>query len=99
MARNHLPGGQDMSQFAQGSFSETAYNGVGFGLGFANRVNPMENGSPCSAGTYYWGGMASTLFWVDPQEELIALFMTQLIPSASFNFRGQLESIIYGALN
>jgi CubicO group peptidase (beta-lactamase class C family) len=99
MTRNHLPGGQDMSQFAQGTFSETAYNGVGFGLGFASRVNSLENGTPCSAGTYYWGGLASTLFWVDPKEELIVLFLTQLIPSASFNFRGQLESIIYGALN
>ncbi|MFT6958557.1 MAG: CubicO group peptidase (beta-lactamase class C family) [Halieaceae bacterium] len=99
MTRNHLPGGQDMSQFAQGTFSETAYNGVGFGLGFANRVSPLVNGSPCSAGTYYWGGMASTLFWVDPHEDLIVLFMTQLVPSASFNFRGQLESIIYGALS
>ena len=99
MTRNHLPGGQDMSQFAQGTFSETAYNGVGFGLGFANRGNPLENGTPCSEGTYYWGGLASTLFWVDPKEELIALFLTQLIPSASFNFRGQLESIIYGAIN
>ncbi len=99
MTRNHLPGGQDLTDFAQGSFSETAYSGVGFGLGFANRVDAVANGSPCSNGSYYWGGMASTLFWVDPQEDLIVLFMTQLIPSATFNFRGQLESIIYGALN
>jgi CubicO group peptidase (beta-lactamase class C family) len=99
MTRNHLPGGQDMSRFALGSFSETAYNGVGFGLGFANRLDPAANGSPCSEGSYYWGGLASTLFWVDPREELIVIFMTQLIPSSIFNFRGQLESIIYGALN
>ena len=99
MTCNHLPGGQDMSRFALGSFSETAYNGVGFGLGFANRLDPAANGSPCSEGSYYWGGLASTLFWVDPREELIVIFMTQLIPSSIFNFRGQLESIIYGALN
>jgi len=42
--------------------------------------------------------LASTLFWVDPAEELVVVFMTQLIPSSTFNFRGQLENIIYGAL-
>jgi len=99
MTRNHLPGGQDMSRLALGSFSETAYHGVGFGLGFANRLDCAANGSPCSEGSYYWGGLASTLFWIDPREELIVVFMTQLIPSSTFNIRGQLESIIYGALN
>ena len=66
MTRNHIPGGADMSTFATGSFSETVYGGVGFGLGFANKVNPVANGYPCSVGSFYWGGLASTLFWVDP---------------------------------
>ena len=44
------------------------------------------------------GGLASTLFWVDPAEELVVVFMTQLMPSRTFNFRGQLENIIYAAL-
>jgi len=98
MTHNHLPGGQDMSQFATGSFSETAYGGVGFGLGFANKLDPVRNGFPASVGSYFWGGLASTLFWVDPQEDLAVVFMTQLIPSSTFNFRGQLESIVYAAL-
>jgi CubicO group peptidase (beta-lactamase class C family) len=98
MTRNHIPGGADMSTFATGSFSETVYGGVGFGLGFANKVNPVANGYPCSVGSFYWGGLASTLFWVDPKEELIVVFMTQLIPSSTFNFRGQLESLVYAAL-
>ncbi len=98
MTRNHLPGGMDMSQFATGSFSETVYEGVGFGLGFANKVDPVRNGFPASVGSYFWGGLASTLFWVDPQEDLVVVFLTQLIPSSTFNFRGQLESIIYAAL-
>lgn len=68
MTRNHLPGGQDMSRLALGSFSETAYHGVGFGLGFANRLDCAANGSPCSEGSYYWGGLASTLFWIDPRK-------------------------------
>ena len=98
MTRNHLPGGVDMSQIATGSFSETIYEGVGFGLGFANKLDPVGNGFPCSVGSYFWGGLASTLFWVDPTEELVVVFLTQLIPSSTFNFRGQLESIVYAAL-
>jgi hypothetical protein len=43
-------------------------------------------------------GAASTAFWIDPLESLIAIFMTQLMPSGTFDFRGQLESIIYPAL-
>lgn len=98
MVSNHLPDGADMTAFATGSFSESSNAGVGFGLGFATKIDPVRNGHAASAGTFYWGGMASTLFWVDPAEELIVIFMTQLIPSSTFNFRGQLEDIIYGAL-
>ena len=98
MIGNHLPGGADMSAYATGSFSETVYQGVGFGLGFANKLNAFDNGSPASVGSYFWGGLASTLFWVDPTEELVVIFMTQLMPSSIFNFRGQLESLVYAAL-
>jgi CubicO group peptidase (beta-lactamase class C family) len=98
MTRNHLPGGVDMGQFATGSFSETIYEGVGFGLGFASKLDPVGNGFPCSVGSYFWGGLASTLFWVDPVEELVVVFLTQLMPSSTFNFRGQLENIVYAAL-
>ena len=95
MRRNHLPG--DLSTMAMGAFSETAYEGVGFGLGFATSLDTVATGT-LGAGDYYWGGAASTIFWVDPHEDLIAIFMTQLMPSATFNFRGQLKNIIYGAI-
>ncbi len=98
MTRNHLPGGADMAALATGGFSETSNAGVGFGLGFATKLDPVRNGYPGSTGIFFWGGMASTLFWVDPLEELVVIFMTQLTPSSTFNFRGQLENIIYGAL-
>jgi len=98
MTRNHLPGGVDLSQVARGSFAETAYEGVGFGLGFATRINPVDNASLGSVGDFFWGGMASTLFWVDPVEDMVVVFMTQLMPSGTFNFRGQLQSIIYSAI-
>ena len=57
----------------------------------------MQAGS-IGAGDYYWGGAASTIFWVDPNEDLVAIFMTQLMPRAAFNFRGQLKNIIYSAI-
>jgi len=98
MTSNHIPGGADMSDFATGSFSESAYEGVGFGLGFATKVDAVKNGHPASRGSYLWGGLASTLFWVDPAEELVVIFMTQLMPSSTFNFRGQLENMVYAAL-
>jgi CubicO group peptidase (beta-lactamase class C family) len=97
MTRNHLTGGSDLSKMAIGAFSETAYEGVGFGLGFAMTLDEVSAGT-IAAGDYYWGGAASTIFWVDPKEDLVAIFMTQLIPSATFNFRGQLKSIIYSAI-
>jgi CubicO group peptidase (beta-lactamase class C family) len=97
MHRNHLAGGKDLASMAIGAFSETAYEGVGFGLGFAMTLGEVEAGT-LGAGDYYWGGAASTIFWVDPKEDLVAVFMTQLMPSATFNFRGQLKNIIYSAI-
>lgn len=97
MHMNHLAGGKDLTQMALGSFSETANEGVGFGLGFASSMGQVETGS-LGVGDYYWGGAASTIFWVDPKEDLYVVFMTQLMPSGTFNFRGQLKSIVYSSI-
>ncbi|WP_332772442.1 serine hydrolase domain-containing protein [Phenylobacterium sp.] len=97
MHMNHLAGGKDLSTMALGTFSETTNDGVGFGLGFASTMGQVETGS-LGVGDYFWGGAASTIFWVDPKEDLCAVFMTQLMPSGTFNFRGQLKSLIYSAI-
>jgi len=97
MHRNHLKDGKDLTQMAIGGFSETANEGVGFGLGFASTLDSVKAGA-LGCGDYYWGGAASTIFWVDPKEDLTVVFMTQLMPSGAFNFRGQLKSIIYSAI-
>lgn len=97
MRQNHLTGGKDLSEMAIGILAETPYDGIGFGLGFAMTLDNVKAGT-IGAGDYYWGGAASTIFWVDPVEDLVAIFMTQLVPSATFNFRGQLKSIIYSAI-
>lgn len=97
MRKNHLSGGRTLTDMAIGAFSETAYDGVGFGLGFAMTLSEVASGA-LGEGEYYWGGAASTIFWVDPKEDLVVIFMTQLMPSATFNFRGQLKNIIYSAI-
>ena len=98
MTQNHLGGHRDLAQMAMGSFSETAYEGIGFGLGFAMNLSEVASGQ-IGAGDFYWGGAASTIFSVDPSEALVIIFMTQLMPSSTFNFRGQLKNIVYGAID
>jgi len=97
MHRNHLKDGRDLTSMAIGGFSETANEGVGFGLGFAMTLDGVKNGS-LGEGDYYWGGAASTIFWVDAVEDLTVVFMTQMMPSGLFNFRGQLKSIVYSSI-
>jgi CubicO group peptidase (beta-lactamase class C family) len=98
MTRNHLPDGKDLTELSVGAFSETPYEGTGFGLGFSVRLDPVQSGVIGSAGEYAWGGAASTIFWIDPSEDLIAIFLTQLMPSHTFNFRGQLQTIVYSSI-
>jgi CubicO group peptidase (beta-lactamase class C family) len=99
MSLNHLPGGGDLQQFAvPGGYGEVGFPGMGFGLTVAVSKGPAATGVIGSTGEYMWGGAASTIFWVDPAEDLTVVFMTQLLPSGLFNFRGQLKSLIYPAL-
>ncbi len=99
MTVNHLPAGRSMSDFAlPGGYGEVGFDGMGFGLTMAVSKGPAATGVIGSAGEFMWGGAASTIFWVDPAEELIVVFMTQLLPSGTFNFRGQLKSLVYPAI-
>jgi CubicO group peptidase (beta-lactamase class C family) len=98
MGSNHLPGGADLTQMSRSLFSESTNAGVGFGLGFAVVFDPPKTLIPCSMGEFYWGGMASTAFWIDPVEEVTAVFMTQLIPSSTYPIRRELRTLVYAAL-
>ena len=97
MRLNHLPGGKDLASTDVALLELRGSVGVGFGLGFASTIDQVATGA-LSRGDYYWGGAASTVFWVDPIEDLWVVFMTQLMPSNSFDFRGQLRSLVYSAL-
>ncbi len=98
MARNHLPGGADLAQFGRPLFAETPFDGQGFGLGFSVVVDPAATRVLCSAGEFAWGGAASTSFWVDPVEDVTAVFMTQLLPSSTYPIRSQLRQLVYSSL-
>ena len=98
MTKNHLPGDVDLTEMAQGTFAETPYEGVGFGLGFSVNLGPARTGAAGSPGEFAWGGAASTAFWIDPVEDLVVIFLTQLMPSRVYDFRAQLRAITYGSI-
>ncbi|MNX64531.1 Esterase EstB [compost metagenome] len=98
MTMNHLPGKSDLSSLSQSLFSETQNGGVGFGLGFAVTEDVAKAMIPGSAGEYYWGGMFSTGFFIDPVEKLHMVFMTQLSPSLLYPIRRELKTLIYSSL-
>lgn len=98
MTANHLPGGQDLTQMSKSLFSEAEMAGIGFGLGFATTIDSAATLTPCSTGDFYWGGMYSTAFFVDPVEDIIMIFMTQLMPSSTYPVRREIKTMIYSAL-
>ncbi|HYE27447.1 MAG TPA: serine hydrolase domain-containing protein [Allosphingosinicella sp.] len=98
MTVNHLPGGADLTEMSRSLFSEAVNAGQGFGLGFAVNLDPARTMLPGTKGEYYWGGMFSTAFFVDPVERLHMIFMAQLMPSSTYPIRRQLKTLIYSAL-
>jgi CubicO group peptidase (beta-lactamase class C family) len=55
------------------------------------------NHLPGGKGDFFWGGAASTFFWVDPVEDLTVVFMTQLLPSSAYAVRRELRTLVYSA--
>jgi len=98
MASNHLPDHKDLTEMSQSAFSETTYQGVGFGLGFSVILDPVKTQSLTDIGEYGWGGAASTVFWVNPKEEMVVIFLTQLLPSSTYQVRRELRSLVYSSL-
>jgi CubicO group peptidase (beta-lactamase class C family) len=99
MTANHLPGGSSIAAMSKSLFSEAAYEGIGFGLGFATTMQASATLMPGSDGDFFWGGAASTFFWIDPEEDLVGIFMTQLIPSSTYPVRREVRTMVYAALD
>jgi CubicO group peptidase (beta-lactamase class C family) len=96
MVSNHMGG--DLASRGQAHFSETTFEGIGFGLGISVMLDPARAKIVGSPGEFAWGGMASTAFWVDPVEEMTVILMTQLVPSSGYTLRRQLRVLSYAAL-
>ena len=99
MTANHLPGGGDLTKHSKSLVSEADNAGIGFGLGFACNIDPAATLIPGSKGEFYWGGMYSTAFLVDPVEDIIMIFMTQLMPSSTYPVRREIRTMMYAALS
>ncbi len=98
MRCNQLPDNRDMASMGQAVWSESNYAGVGFGLGFAVVLDPVKAGLLTSAGEHHWGGAASTFFWIDPEEDMYVILLTQLYPSSSYPLRTELHTAVNQAL-
>ena len=96
--RNHLPGNADLDTIGRPIFSESAFAGVGFGLGFSVVIDGPASKQLGNEGTFAWGGLASTAFWVDPVDDVVALFLTQLVPSSTYPIRSQLQTLVQQAV-
>jgi CubicO group peptidase (beta-lactamase class C family) len=72
--------------------------GLGFGLGFEVRTTVGEAGISGSVGEYGWAGNAGTLFWIDPKEQLIAIYMVQVSDGDRIMLRNQFRSMVQAAI-
>ncbi|HEX2943253.1 MAG TPA: serine hydrolase domain-containing protein [Rhodopila sp.] len=97
---NHLPGNRELADMAMpGMFSESGYSGVGFSIGCGVTINVAKTRLPGTAGEFFWGGAASTAFWIDPKEDLAVVFMTQVLGSdARLTLRRDLRTLVYSAM-
>lgn len=88
MTRDHLPAG----------LSASSDPGTGFGLGFSVARDAAGSDDIRSEGTYEWAGIANTYFWVDPEEDLIALLLTQFMPFGKYPVVAEFRALTYQAL-
>ena len=109
MTINHLPNNLDLGALSAPQYSEIGTAGAGFGLGFSVILDPTRQGVATSVGTFAWGGAASTYFWVDPEEKMVVIWMTQVLGNGmqssdskyankGVQMRPMLQNIIYSAV-
>jgi CubicO group peptidase (beta-lactamase class C family) len=98
---NLLPDGKLLTDMVagEGLFTEAGYNGVGFSIGCGVTMDPALTKVQGSVGEYFWGGAASTAFWIDPKEDLTVVFMTQVMGTdARLTLRRDLRTLVYSAM-
>ena len=77
---------------------DAAFNGYGFGLGFAVRRGAGLAGALGSAGDYYWSGVYGTYFWIDPAEDLAVVFMAAAPGQMRLRYRQLMRGLVLQAI-
>ncbi len=97
---NYLPDNKELAAMAPpGAFSEAGYSGIGFSIGCGVNIDVARTRLPGTPGEYFWGGAASTAFWIDPKEDLAVVFMTQVMGTdARLTLRRDLRTLAYSAM-
>jgi CubicO group peptidase (beta-lactamase class C family) len=97
---NHLPNNGELADMAPpGAFSESGYSGIGFSIGCGVNIDVAKTRLPGTLGEFFWGGAASTAFWIDPKEQLAVVFMTQVMGTdARLTLRRDLRTLAYSAM-
>lgn len=72
--------------------------GMGFGLGFQVRLDVGAAGQPGSAGEFGWGGAYHSTYWVDPLEDLVVVYFTQVIPASGLDDHARLRALVYSSI-
>ena len=98
MTSNHMPHNGDLASMGQSVFSESTYEGIGFGLGFSVMIDPPTAQILGSKGEFAWGGAASTYFFIDPEEDMLVIFLTQLMPSSAYPIRRVMRVLAYQSI-
>ena len=93
MSRNHL------SEEILNDGAAFGLEGVGFGLTLGTIMDPGLAGSYSAEGEFFWGGAASTIFWVDRKNNVTATMMTQYMPSDKYPLREELKTLLYSSLS
>jgi CubicO group peptidase (beta-lactamase class C family) len=91
MRADHMP--LDMPRVAR-----TLSPGWGFGLTFAVNRGPGKSAMIGSKGEYRWGGAAGTRFWIDPKEEMVTIFMVQILPYSRLSYGREFKRLAYQAI-
>jgi CubicO group peptidase (beta-lactamase class C family) len=100
MASDHLPPGVGYGETARprfGALAPVPEMGYGFGLGFAVRTQPGMSPVPGSVGEFFWGGVTGTYFWIDPAEDLVAIFLAAA-PDRRLYYRYLSRQLVYAAI-
>ncbi|MBI3683263.1 MAG: beta-lactamase family protein [Acidobacteria bacterium] len=72
--------------------------GYGFGLTFAVNLDPGRAGSLGSKGEYNWGGAAGTRFWIDPKEQMVGVFMINILPHTNLPYGSEFKLLAYQSI-